>query len=221
MNHTKSNSSFVLPNCSFFTSKWYFITQNRSGLGILVGTEQPIKCRIWSNVQAILAKPYVVWFCTLSIWKILKSKNSLWSNATSPSSVEKLGHALGSLSVNTISLQSVPKCWQSVCCSIDSISHINAFRSECKEDIRLSLFLNPKSCSNPYPSIYTQPNPLYCASAVHLPDTYSAYLLRLEDPHGLYQQPKPMCGDSKCSQWYPCSLHRLRIYLLYVYLSFL
>ena len=163
----------------FFTSKGHFITQTRCGLRIHNGIEQPTKIKLRWKVWDIVAKTSSEQFFSLGIWEILNSENILWSNAASPRSMEKLGHAFGSRIIDIVSLQSVPKFWQLVCWSMVSIAQIKASSFKCEEDIRCSLFLNPKSCSFPDPSIHTQPYPLYCASSVHDPSTKQIFKLRI------------------------------------------
>lgn len=61
--------------------------------------KKPTKCKLQWKVRAVLVKQSDVQLCSLYMWKILKSENRVWSNATSPSSVEKLGNVFRSLSI--------------------------------------------------------------------------------------------------------------------------
>lgn len=100
---------------------------------------------------------------------ILKSWKRSWSDASSSSSGENPGHAVRSLTIKISSLQSALKYWHVVCWIIFSMDQMSASSSESKDDNLLSLFFNPMSCSFPTSSIYTQPYPLYCESAVQDP----------------------------------------------------
>ena len=86
-------------------------------------------------------------------------------------SVEKFGHACGSVIIAIRSLQYVPNFWQAECCSMLSIVHLSASSSECNVVSRLLKLCVPISWIFPMLSFQTHPIPLNWYVEVHEPST--------------------------------------------------